>query len=35
MYKDRLQKNEEPKFITLDNVDEHKKPDEHIEALPQ
>ena len=35
MYKDRLQNNEEPKFVTLDDVDEHKKHDEQIEALPQ
>ena len=32
MYKYRLQKNEEPKFVTLDDVDEHKELDKNIEA---
>jgi len=35
MYKDRLQKNEEPKFVNLDDVDEHKELDKNIEAPPQ
>ena len=35
MCKDRLQKNEEPKFVTLDDVDEHKELDKNIEAPPQ
>ena len=35
MYKDRLQKNEEPKFVTLDDADENKELDKNIEAPPQ
>lgn len=30
-----VQKDEEPKFVTLDEIDDHNKPNEKVETLPQ
>jgi len=34
MYKDRLQKVEEPTFVSLEDVDQYKGPDNNVQAPP-
>ena len=34
MYKDRLQKVEEPKFVSLEDVDQYKGPDNNNVQVP-